>query len=93
MTGEIPTPLTDAFRAVPRGLGTGYYQALDEMAKFERDLTQLRARAERAEGEFKKAVQISVEQAEFALQYKCELEILRAENAELRAKLNDASQP
>lgn len=32
------TPRTDAFASEVRGLGTGYYQALDEMRKLEHEL-------------------------------------------------------
>lgn len=57
-----------------------------ERNRLETELTQLRARAERAEGELDRCSEKMVKTATLLV----ELVNLRAENAELRAKLNPA---
>lgn len=39
MSEQSKTPRTTAFAAVTRGLGTGYYQAIEEMARLELSLS------------------------------------------------------
>lgn len=45
-----PTPRTEQFAATPRGLGTGYYQALHFARQLERELAGLRQAMEEIRG-------------------------------------------
>lgn len=43
-TNASETPETDAFTSIPRGLGTGYYQAVEKMKKIEKERNASQAR-------------------------------------------------